>query len=616
MNNTYHSFTWSLLTKIKIVSLGIFAAASLSAAVTCCPPTACATVDIELCPARFCITEEIVRAAAGLGCGRIITQCDLPLVITCPGKYSVAQDLNWAPSMAGQAGITVAISDVVIEFNGRTYKQTDSTQANCIGVLINPNLINVQLLNGTLENFSLWGIKGLGGDRELLFDHINTYSCGYNGSDSVNGTSGSGGMELLDFGSFSTKILGNPFPLNPIFDVVIRNCNFNDHYSNNSASNYFGLKPAAFFGVNQLLIQNCNFNNNAQLNSGSASGFMATVDVEACQGIRVENCNINQNSVFNGVGLINVYFNVVSDIEVRNCIANDIAFHGPSNNGFVGYGVDHGSKDVLFENCLAQNFIASGASSGMDLFFILGDSPQSPDSNVVLRGCIAQNASVADGGTSSPRGFQMQSLSNCTLEDCVAQNITGSGGQVYGFRPISNHQIIFKNCLAQGIINNTFASNTKAGGFAATFGGLTEANVIFDGCVAQDVSYTFSQFLAFGFEVQADAAFEISNCISQGNGIGIQLDTGANKGIVKNSFAINNTIWGVNDQATGGNNVLYGNYAYNPGSLRNYNGNDAGEFGLHRGTPIRTWSFIAGQQPDATTDAGNSVSDLDNINVV
>ncbi len=613
----------SLLPKIKAISLGIFAAVSLSAVTPCCPPTACPRVDIELCPASFCIKEEVVRAAAGLGCGRIITQCDLPLVITCPGKYSVAQDLYWKPTGPGQAAITVDANDVIIEFNNRKLQQTDPTQGQCIGVLINPNLTNIRLLNGTIENVSMWGIEALSGDHELLFDSMNTFSCGYNGNDPS--VQSSGGMTLLDPASFFIAF-GIPTTLTPnvLYDVEVRNCNFNDSFSNLTTGGYEGASGFQAFGVQQLVIQDSNFNSNITTGDLSISPDVHGLITIAVQGLLIERSSFNGNIGFGNASNTPIFIFACSEVQIIDCQVLDNILS--ARNSLMS-GIAIFANDIVLKNCLVQNASINapgGEAVGIELFNC---------NNAVVEGCVVQNISNINNGNDT-YGFDVFG-SNILFKDCIAQNLTHSGvnSVVAGFEAesafgIPAKQIIFSNCQAQSISNlSTFTTNfvSYAAGFQTRLfsrSAPVNSNIIFDSCIAQNVIFPAFPELGIGFEANTTTNLEIVNCTSIGNGVGYSLDVGVTGtpvtvSSVANNKALNNTVYGFNDQSTIGNNVLYGNYAYNPGSTGgNYNGNDAGEFGLHLGTPIRTWSFIAGQQPDATTDAGNPVSNLDNINVV
>ncbi len=609
MNNARHSVTQSLLTKIKAVSLGIFAAASLSASTPCCPDTSvrCPKVEIELCPVQFAIKEEIVRAAAGLGCGKIITQCDLPLEITCPGKYSVAQDLNFFPQFPFQSAITINSSDVTLDFNGHTLIQADPTVPDCSGVMIGVQggvYSNIKVMNGTISNISDWGIISFEAAlHEILIDSMNTFSCGYN-----NTTGFGGGVQLAAVGATPRMV-----------DIVIRNCNFNDSFSTQTTAQL--LDGLLIQQADQVLIQNSNFNN--------TSGNPATLSALTFNGVnggRIENCNFNGTTgLSTHVHLNNpVAFNGCNDITVLNSqILDTVLLASGSGSSIRGLFIS-GGQDLVFEDCIIANLSAFGSGPvGSLISFVALGSP-----NIVVKRCIAQN--IFSGATTSvfnSIGFAVEGVNNSSFEDCVAQGITGSGGEDYvaGFNIIAAHQAVFKNCIAQGIVDASVNSPGLGDSLAAGFLVYDfSTNLIFDGCIAQNVSFPASfGNLAFGFELGLFAptiGLEISNCVAQACGTGIRLDNSfggrVSNSAITNNLAINNTVFGFNDLSTAGNNVLSGNFAYNPGSTSNYHGNDAGEFGLHLGTPIRTWSFTTGQQPDPTTDAGNPVSDLDNINVV
>ena len=92
-------------------------------------------------------------------------------------------DLYWKPTGPNQSAITVNpnVRDVIIDFGGYTLRQTDESQADNVGVLVNQNVENIQIRNGTITNFSVWGVEILGGTQEMILDSLNVTFCGYNG---------------------------------------------------------------------------------------------------------------------------------------------------------------------------------------------------------------------------------------------------------------------------------------------------------------------------------------------------------------------------------------------------------------------------------------------------
>ena len=292
--------------------------------------------------------------------------------------------------------------------------------------------------------------------------------------------------------------------------------------------------------------------------------------------------------------------------------------------------------DIYFENCLIQGSQSYGFNAAMGFFFEKGCS------NIYMKGCTAQNLSILPGATASIGAFRFETCNQVVVEDCVAQDVFAADFlYAAGFQisPAENDlpstNALFKNCVAQNIVANHI--ETGPGIFAAGFAsvedgqtspslGVINQNIIFQDCVAQNVVFNLNGVptpsYAYGFHVNATEGLEITNCVSQDNGLGYLLDiaqTGTSVlfSTLSDNIAINNSVAGFVDNTitdTLGTNVFFGNTAYQNG--QNYLGTGLGtDYGMAAGTPFRTWDFTGGDQPSPLTDAGNNPSALDNISI-
>ncbi len=527
-----------------------------------------------------------------------ITQEDLDLAggtynITTPGVYRLCSDLNWFPQFAFQSAIVINSSDVTLDFDNYVLRQADPTVAACTGVQIGVsggNYINIKLVNGTIENISNWGIDSFqAAIHELVIDSINTYSCGYNNFGFA------GGMQL------------DALPTSPIVDVIIRNCNFNDTVSTQTTTQQ--LSGCIIQNAKQVLIQNCNCNNTA---GRAPSGQVAALVFNAVTGGLIDNCNFNGTTALSSnVFAKPVLINGCHEISVLNSQILDTVSSIGGFNITTALGIN-GGQDFVVDGCVVQNYSATGAA-GVFIFEL-------DASNVTVKNCIAQNVSA-------PLGFVEgygATGNDMVFENCVAEHFTSLFGS-FGFNPEICNQILIKNCQAMDIQSTAHSASAgfQTAGFVVTDSGtgspsLLNKNIVFQDCVAQNITAPnlspVNPLFGVGFYADATKGVEITNCISQANAYGYVLDKEspdnlpASFSTIRNNVAINNTVAGfVDDTVVGtlGTNVFSDNYAYNPGAA-NYMGSGVGTVhGMAAGTPIRTWNYSTGKQPNTVTDVAD-----------
>jgi len=208
-----------------------------------------------------------------------------------------------------------------------------------------------------------------------------------------------------------------------------------------------------------------------------------------------------------------------------------------------------------------------------------------------------------------------------TCENCTASNNRAARGFAAGFGLVRQigvtNSIVLRNCVAS---NNTNSSIDKqVAGFAGVPLGapvFTQpvTGTVFDNCVAENNINTVDPSLSIGFLMVHMPETIIKNCVSEGNGVGIQFDV-ANivttppslRSVVENNIICNNSVAGIRDTIINTNNMYYHNTARSNGPTpltTNY-------IGLPPGTPIRNWTI--GAPPAAVDTNGVLDTQLDNI---
>ena len=129
---------------------------------------------LEVIQSKICLADDLVQTiSAGLedvsDClGFPIFNADLPLAISIPGRYYLAEDIDYAGT---SDAITIGTDDVFLDLNGYTLNYTGVT-ASIDGVMISPSRTNIQVTNGAITNFTGSAIDDDSGNN-LIFSHLN-----------------------------------------------------------------------------------------------------------------------------------------------------------------------------------------------------------------------------------------------------------------------------------------------------------------------------------------------------------------------------------------------------------------------------------------------------------
>jgi len=212
-----------------------------------------------------------------------IMQADLPLTISTPGIYCVAQELTSGTDYA----ITIAIDNVNLDLNGHTI--TDG------GVLINEGLTDITVKNGIINDAPKSGVRASQATR-LTLDNLSIN----NGLGVYNAMSSSlsDAPIRLAYGSTNTNINQN---------VVIRGC-----VLTGNAGCAVDLE-----NPQNVLISGCQARANGD-------GFYL-VDTDPSFATNHHNVVI-QDCISNDSSFTGFFLDKINDAAITNCNANNVAF--------------------------------------------------------------------------------------------------------------------------------------------------------------------------------------------------------------------------------------------------------------------------------------------------
>ncbi len=392
--------------------------------------------DIEIFPFSLCFRDEIALAAAGAGSGIVITQCDIPLTINFPGKYSVAQHLTW--DGAG-AAITILSSDVDLDLNGQSI---DLQFQGGSGIIVQ-NAETVQIRNGSIlntktPNVAFKASNAPVGNIKLSLDSNTTISAAL--------------LEQVTTASFYTPFdLVNPLSslgvgLQGTRDIVIENMLFDRCY--------IGIGSVGV--TNQSTINNCQFYQ-CGYDAGPSfapiryrgGGIFFWTDLGTTSSyIDINNCIGTSTIAKNGVDIENAAF-----VSCRNSIMKleplgDIGFGEASSAGFyLGF-----ITDLYVNSCIGMGGLKGFQFAGTGF--------------ARIEDCTAQNCASS--------GFDCDFVHHALFQRCAAEHgvipVT-SGHASSGFASIEGYRNIWEECTVLGVNSGVFPpSDLGAGcGFILNF---------------------------------------------------------------------------------------------------------------------------------------------------
>lgn len=385
-------------------------------------------------------------------------------VINSPGVWPVGGSVIANPQSSNDTIVTITANNVIFDLKNYGLSQiSTNTMTELIGIFVAPNLSNITIKNGTIENVSGVGIYVSDGCSQVYLENLLLSSCNEGGILLAGNTTGTG-----------------------INEVTIKNCLINDIIPTDS-NNAYGLRLIA---TSNIIIENCIINNSQTILSTTGYG----ISLESCSNGEIDHCKSYNNggtlfgagiaiSNSNGCSLFNCnagnnlvtslsqtgtacgfYITLSNLLLFSNCLGN----HNINNTGNAMGFYSLNNSNIFFENCIAGANIGGVLSAGLysNTDNILG----------ILYNTFNINTALAAGGNAY--GILLNGTQKSTINNNTISNNTGTQG--YGLVDTTldtNNLIInnvsFNNTTTGYVVNFTtgsfpvlFASNNNFSGLA------------------------------------------------------------------------------------------------------------------------------------------------------
>jgi hypothetical protein len=407
------------------------------------------------------------------------------LTITQPGDYTIGGDVIYSPAGINDSVVLITTNSVILDLGGRVLSQGNLIDG-LNGVVVNPNLQNVTIKNGTISNITGTGI-GIGiGCNRVKIDSITTFSCDLRGVSLNGGTATTANVKNSTI--VNSNIVSCCQGANGDFALSMTQCNRINLDTINIDSNGISSHSIACINMNnclQCVLDNIAIGSNTG-GTTAAGGFVQCVNLITTQLCLFKNFFIQRNAATTtssrtvgfllqsaGTSSLGSTFNQFEDCFV---VGNQVS---AATSVSVGYEILNNNNNNIFKNCRCVQNISTDVNNS---FSIVTNSK-----NMFLN-CIAQNnASTGATAAGNSNGFN---FSFCTANKCVECIISDhTGTTVNGFLISGCSDCGFVRSLAEDnvgttqgtgfrILNNTScylqeniaARNLVTGNDAASFG--------------------------------------------------------------------------------------------------------------------------------------------------
>jgi parallel beta-helix repeat protein len=458
--------------------------------------------------------------------------------ITVEGSYYLTEDLV---TNSDVIVINVAVSNVTIDLNGFTIRQTGAQKATAIR--LNPYVDQVVIKNGIINGFSNGILADFTNENCRVEDmHITNVSWGC----SVGPRSIVSNCQLSGSGTTNRGISVNEAS-------IVKNCTVVGFQN-------YGVYSTSGCTITNVTVRGCG--------GGIYTG----------QGTLVSGCSIYQTSNAALYGIYGTAWSTIRDCRLLSCAYKGI----------------YVSSDSLIDGCIVYNSTDTGISTGVNSQ-VLNSTVSNAGGNLggiyardnsIIENCIAKNCSTT--------GIRAQIGS--TIKDCFASSNAengiyqyGDGGVIESCESIDNgangisggDDVVISNCTSTGnsgsygiytgrnarVLNCTVASNKSSTTYGSGIWVGDQSSV--SGCTVADntstaVPNTFNQ----GMGIRASNYARIEGCMVSGNsGDGIQV--GSYSTVINNTCTRNGIIF-INDYDGAGIHVN-GSYGVIEGNILQQN---------------------------------------------
>ena len=320
---------------------------------------ACVNPVSVVCPQISCSANVVHISQADVGSAGY--SLDIPGT-----RYCLVESITWTPTISGTptapvSAFQITASNIEFDLNGYTIQQS-GTANFAVGINITnggfapgkPNLNNIIVKNGTVQNFATAGIY-VDPIDELLFEDLYVVKNGYSGYILCPCTAHRvGGIIYPSYLPNDLPPGPNQFQNNHIFRNV--HADFNGGSLDTDAIWTHGMNIA---NVNSVLIQNCSFNNNFN-NNPSPLGFALLLsfglNIFNTANVLVQNSQFNENTA-------NAAFVVVAGLDTQdggsNITVQNCTFDSNRSNQSDCKALACGIPSMLIESCTFNNNIST-----------------------------------------------------------------------------------------------------------------------------------------------------------------------------------------------------------------------------------------------------------------
>lgn len=417
--------------------------------------------------------------------------------ITNPGHYQLGSDIIYNPLSADDQIIRISASDVILNLNNFTIRQDPSNTFDTIqGIVIDPNLSNITIQNGTIAQITGTGLIINEGCSRITIENIQTYSCGFAGMYAF-GTSNNPITELAidqcvtySCGALSTDAVASAVIINSCRNSTVSNCRIENN--RNDLTNFSGLwtfdtqltnfsniivrDNSSAVDIVGFLIQQgyaLYFNNCSAVSnivtpegSGTSGGFLVSLPADVNGNINFKQCIASSNS--GGV--------VASGFAVNDALYQNISF--TDCRAVTGFGTEQSYGFVLSSNnceiidCIARNNKATQSGATLAVGFFLNGA-----GTVTVENCLSEFQ-----GAITASGFDLEDAALCVVKNCTSTNNLGeSDPNCFGFRinPSSGTPDLGQNVLVSNMaMNNGADPNNQMSNFiAGTFTNISYSSL-------------------------------------------------------------------------------------------------------------------------------------------
>lgn len=509
--------------------------------------------------------------------------------INKPGVYRFKKNIEVYFREDDVAAIVINSDNVVLDLNQYRLTQ-DADTANNIGILIAPDVWSVTIKNGTVEEFSGFGIVAAPWTGNLQFKDLLITGNGWDGEFELPDDLDHSGGILLD-GSYD-----------PIWDVRVENCRILWNYNGDDDVAFSGL---AAVGVIKFVMKNTDICDNWVESDYSCVGaeFMRSSDVT------IDGCHFDDNWIEadddNYSHVYGVLFNETEDsdddsnenqnIKITNCTANRMG-GDPTEVGGFGF---YKSRNIFVENCESYGN-----------FNYLNDEDDDFDDTAVS-------------------GFQFYICDHFNVNNCRAydhRTDDPSNRMIGGFDIVASNYGVISNCHA-AYCNNDGGAGICAGFLVEPFTGRDgydrSIGIVFENCISErNEGGTGDAYPSGGFVLAKAEEAKIINCEAIHNApfgivVGLQNGEGSDdtiSSIIKDNIAFSNLFAGIID-ITGneGNGVVGEGNTSNAlanaylGNVARTNGDnpEVDNYDLPLGNSIVDWNLSGGFSSGANEETDN-----------